>query len=80
MARIEERGCAQKILMGKPEGKGLLERPKSRLEDNIQMDLKQTGWNGVNWSDLAQNRYKVAGSYENGNENSHFQKEMRRNF
>jgi hypothetical protein len=42
------------VLMGKPEGKRLEERPKPRLEDNINMDLRETGWVGVGWSLLVQ--------------------------
>jgi len=38
---------AYKILVGKPEGKRLVGRPSRRWEDNIRMDLRDTGWGGV---------------------------------
>jgi hypothetical protein len=47
---------AYRILMGKPEGKTPLEEPRRMLVDNIKMDLKETGWDGMDWIDLAQNR------------------------
>jgi hypothetical protein len=39
-----------------PEGKRPLGRPRRRRVDNIKMDLRETGWNGMDWIDLAQNR------------------------
>jgi hypothetical protein len=42
--------------MGKPEGKRPLGRPGSRWEDNIEVDLKEVGWGGMEWIDLAQDR------------------------
>ena len=36
--------------MGKPEGKGLLENPRRRWEDNIKMDLRKVGWRARNGS------------------------------
>jgi len=42
-----------KILVGKPEGKRPLGRPRRRWEDNIRMDLKELGWEGVDWMHLA---------------------------
>jgi hypothetical protein len=47
---------AFRILVGKPEGKRPLERPRSRWVDNIKMDLKEIGWDGRDWIDLAQER------------------------
>jgi hypothetical protein len=44
---------AYRILMGKPEGKRPLGRPKRRWVDNIKMDLREIGWNGVDWIDMA---------------------------
>jgi hypothetical protein len=35
--------------MGKPVGKRLLERPRCRLVDNIKMNLREIGWNGLIW-------------------------------
>jgi hypothetical protein len=46
-----------RVLVGKPEGKGPLERPGRRWEDGIKMDLSETGWGGgVEWIHLAQVR------------------------
>jgi len=47
---------AFKILVGKPEGKRPLGRPRRRWEDNIGMDLRETGWEVVEWMHLAQDR------------------------
>jgi hypothetical protein len=44
---------AYKILVGKPEGKKALGRPRRRWEDNIRMDLRGIGWEGVDWMHLA---------------------------
>jgi hypothetical protein len=40
-------------LVGKPEGKIPLGRPRCRLVDIIKMDLREIGWGGVDWIDLA---------------------------
>jgi hypothetical protein len=45
-----------RILVGKPEGKRPLGRPRRRWVDNIKMDLREIGWDGVDWIDLAQDR------------------------
>jgi hypothetical protein len=45
---MEEGRKVYRILVGKPEGKRQLERPRRRWEDGIRIDLRQTGW-GV-WS------------------------------
>jgi hypothetical protein len=45
-----------KILVGKPEGKRPLGRPRRRWEDGIRMDLKEIGWGSVDWIQLAQDR------------------------
>jgi hypothetical protein len=42
-----------KILVGKPERKRLLGRPRSRRENDIRVDLRETGWEGVEWIHLA---------------------------
>jgi hypothetical protein len=39
--------------VGKPEGKRSLGRPTRRQADNIKKDLRETGWNGVDWIDMA---------------------------
>jgi hypothetical protein len=42
--------------VGKPEGRRPLGRPRRRWEDNIKMDLREVGWGGVDWIDLAHDR------------------------
>ena len=44
--------------MGKPEGRRPLERPRRRWLDNIKMDLREVGWVGLDWVDLAVDRDK----------------------
>jgi hypothetical protein len=51
-----EKRNAYRILVGKPEGKRPLGRPRRRWVDNIIMDLRELGWDGVDWIDLAQDR------------------------
>ena len=50
-----------RVLVGKPEGKRPLGRPRSRWEDNIKMDLQEGGKGGMDWIDLAQDmdRWRV---------------------
>jgi hypothetical protein len=52
---------AFRLLVGKPEGKRLLGRPRRRLVDNIRMDLGEVGWGGVDWIGLARdtNRWRA---------------------
>jgi hypothetical protein len=45
-----------RVLVGKPEGKRPLARPRHRWEDNIQMRLQEVGCGGVYWIELAQDR------------------------
>jgi hypothetical protein len=45
-----------RVLVGRPEGKRSLGRPRSRREDNIKMDLRETGIDEANWIQLAQGR------------------------
>jgi hypothetical protein len=45
-----------RILVGKPEAKRPLGRPRRRWVDNIKMDLREIGWDGMDWMDLAQDR------------------------
>jgi hypothetical protein len=47
---------AYRILVGKPERRRPLGRPRRRWEDNIKMDLQQVGWGGMDWIDMAQDR------------------------
>jgi hypothetical protein len=45
---------AYRILMRKPEGKRPIGRPRSRWVNKIKMELREIGWNGVKWIDMAQ--------------------------
>jgi hypothetical protein len=56
IARIREKRNAYRILMGKPEEKRPLGRPKHRWVDNNKMDLRKVGWDGVDWIGMAQDR------------------------
>ena len=53
---LEEGRGVHKVLVGKPEGKRPLGRPRPRWEDNIKMDLQEVGWGGGDWMQLAQDR------------------------
>jgi hypothetical protein len=59
-----------RILVGKPEGKRPLGRPRRSWVDNIKMDLGEIGWDGRDWIELAQDRDQVEGSCEHGDEPS----------
>jgi hypothetical protein len=56
VARMEEKRNAYRIFLGKPEGKRPLGRPTRRWVDNVKMDLREIGWNGIDWIDLAQDK------------------------
>jgi hypothetical protein len=45
-----------RVLVGRPEGKRPLGRPRRRWEDNINMDLQEVGCGGMDWISLAQDR------------------------
>jgi hypothetical protein len=51
-----EKRNAYRILVGNPEEKRPLERPRHRWVDNIKLDLREIGWVGGDWIDLAQDR------------------------
>jgi hypothetical protein len=53
---MEEKRNAYRILVGKPEGKRPLERPRRMWEDNIRMNLGEIGWGVIDWIDLAEDR------------------------
>jgi hypothetical protein len=53
----EERNV-YKVLMGKPEGKRSLGKPRRRWEDGIRMDLSEIGSGSVDWIQLAQDRHR----------------------
>jgi hypothetical protein len=56
LARMGERGGIYRVLVGKPEGKVPLGRPRYRWENNIEMDLQEVGCGGKEWIELAQDR------------------------
>jgi hypothetical protein len=53
-----EKRNAYRILVRKPEGKRPLLRPRCRWVDNIKMDIREIGWDGMDSIDLAQDRDK----------------------
>jgi hypothetical protein len=58
VARMGEKRNVHRLLVGKPEGKRLLGRPRPRWMDNIKMDLVEVGWSDVDWIGLALDRDK----------------------
>jgi hypothetical protein len=58
--RGEERG-GYRVLVGRPEGKRQMGRPRRRWEDNIKMDLREIWIDVANWIQLAQNMFQWKG-------------------
>ncbi|KAJ4436544.1 hypothetical protein ANN_16575 [Periplaneta americana] len=56
VARMGESRNAYRVLVGRPEGKRPLGRPRRRWEDNIKMELREVGYDGRDWINLAQDR------------------------
>jgi hypothetical protein len=50
---MREKWNAYRILVGNPEGKRPLGRPRRWVVDNIKMDLREIGWDAIDWIDLA---------------------------
>jgi hypothetical protein len=61
VARIRGVACIGLVLVGKPEGKRTLERPRRRWEDNIRMDLQELGCKVMDWIGLAKDRDRWRG-------------------
>ena len=59
VARMGERKRIYRVLVGKPEGKRPLGRPRGRWEDNIKTDLQEVGGGGMDWIELAQDRDRL---------------------
>jgi hypothetical protein len=53
---MEQMRNAYRILVGNPEGKRPLGRPRRRWVDNIKINLREIVWNGMDWIDLARDR------------------------
>jgi len=68
VARMGERRNVYSVLVGKPEGKRSLGRPRSSWENNIKIDLQEVRCGGMDWIELAQDVSQVAGTCECGNE------------
>ena len=56
MARMGEGRGVRRVLIGKPEGKRQLRRPRRRCEDNIKIDLQEVRGGCEDWMELAQDR------------------------
>ena len=56
VVRMGEKRGVYRVLVGKPEGKRTLGRPRHRWENNIKMDLQKVGCGGMEWIDLVQDR------------------------
>jgi hypothetical protein len=56
VARMGEDRGVHRVLVGKPEGKRPLGRPRRSWEDNIKMNLQEVGWGRGDWIELAQDR------------------------
>jgi hypothetical protein len=55
-ARMGAKRNAYRILVGEPEGKRPLARPRRRWKDSVKMDIREMGWGNMYWIDLAQDR------------------------
>jgi hypothetical protein len=58
VSRMGDGRSVYRVLVGRPEGKRPLGRPRRRWEDNIQMDLMEIGIDGANWIRLAQDKFQ----------------------
>jgi hypothetical protein len=67
VAGMREKSNAYIILVGNPERKKPVGRPRRRWVDNIKMDLRDIGWDDADWIDMAQDRDQCC---EHGNEPS----------
>jgi hypothetical protein len=74
VARIGAKRNVCRILVGKPEGRRPLGRPRRRWVNNIKMYLREIGWDDIDWIDLAQDRDQWKVSCEHGDETLGFLK------
>jgi hypothetical protein len=70
VARMGEERKVFKVLVGKPEGKRPLERPRRRWEDGIRMDLREIGWRGCGLDSTGSGQGPVVCCCECGDEPS----------
>jgi hypothetical protein len=56
VARLRDRRGVYRVLVGKPEGKSSLGRPRRKWEDNIKTNFQEVGCGGMEWIELAQDR------------------------
>jgi hypothetical protein len=70
VARMGEERKVCKVLVGKPEGKRALGRPRRRWEDGIRMDLRDTGLGVCGLDSTGSGQGPVAGCFECGDESS----------
>jgi len=56
MLQYGDKRGVYRVLVGNPEGKISLGRPRCRWKDNIKIDLQEVGWGVMDWIDLAKNR------------------------
>jgi hypothetical protein len=59
VARMREGRGVYRVLVGRPKSRRSLRRPRRRWVDNIKMDLREVGIDGVNWIQLAQDRVQL---------------------
>jgi len=56
VALTEDRRGACRVLVGRPEEKRPLEKPRRRWEDNIKIGFQEVGWGGLDWIDVTQDK------------------------
>jgi hypothetical protein len=56
VARTREKRSAHRVLVGRPEGKKELRKPRRKWEDTIKIDFRETGWVVMDWIHLAEER------------------------
>ena len=59
MARVGDKRGTYTTLLGRPECKRPLIRPRRRWKDNIKLDRQEAGWGGMDWIDLAEDKNRL---------------------
>jgi hypothetical protein len=57
---MRERRNVYRIFVGKPEGRRPLRRPRRKWVNNTELDLRELGWGGMDWIDLARDRDQLS--------------------